>query len=243
MIQITFFHLLIKKSKKYSYAASFGFENLPENMLDNYKSLLEDFQAISVREQSAQSIVKKILARVIPVVLDPVFLLTKQEWELLASKTRVIKEKYILVYELMSSKTLFDFALKLQAETGYKIVSISNAKHNRKNVISRGTDRPEIFLNYIKNAEYIVTNSFHGTAFSIIFNKQFSVEYLKGSMNSLNTRISDLLNNYGLENRIIGGDDIYNQIIYKSEDNKNKRYINSIEFIKQMLEEHNDTCV
>lgn len=84
---------------------------------------------------------------------DPVFLLDKEEWDRIIPLGQAIKDKYILVYELMPSESLFKFALKLQHETGYKIICISTKKQKMNNVIFKGTDRPETFLNYIKNAE------------------------------------------------------------------------------------------
>lgn len=140
-----FLNFVNDSSKKTAYAASLGFGSLPDKYVEEYRNLLSDFRAISVREKSAQQILKDILKKEVPVMPDPVFLLDKEEWDRIIPSGQTIKDKYILVYELMPSESLFKFALKLQHETGYKIIRISTKKQKMNNVIFRGTDRPETF--------------------------------------------------------------------------------------------------
>lgn len=191
------------RSRKFSYAASFGFSELAQEYILPYRELLEDFSGISVREASGAKLAGKILGIPnIPVTVDPVLLLRPQDWNV---QTRPIKEKYIFIYELMPSDDVVKFALALAQKHDLKIIRTTNTlqrpSHKRiKNVFGIS---PQTFLEYINNAEYVVTNSFHGTAFSILFNKQFYVCRLTDTMTPLNARLDDLLALCGLEDRVV----------------------------------------
>ena len=189
---------------KNSYAASFGFDEVPLEYEDEYKTLLQGFNNISVREKSGQGIVKKLLNRDADIVLDPTFLLTKEEWRK-SFCNKKINQKYILVYAFHISDNMRRFLDRLSNEKGLPIIVLMPMPDPRNidridNAIYRCSVSPETWVNYFYNAEYIVTNSFHGAAFSINLNKKFFVELKNDNRNS---RITDMLNDFGLNDRYL----------------------------------------
>lgn len=204
------------KNKKASYAASFGVKKIPEEYRQKYKDLLKDFSFLSVREKQGAQLLKDLISREAEVVLDPTLLLSKEEWYNLAKKSFKPHLKYILVYAFGRSSNIFNLANHISKKTGYKIVYISNTYNKNLKIYYVKSAGPEEFLDLFKNAEYIITNSFHGTAFSINFNKQFFIEMLPESL-GVNSRLEDLLKLFGLQNRIITSSDadIINEINYE----------------------------
>ena len=185
------------ETKKYSYAASFGGAELPEQQVPFFKEYLSKFRYISVREKTGQDICKKQLDLSAEVVLDPTLLLTKGEW---AERfhIQIKNKKYILVYAFEKSKALTAVAKRMAKLTGLPIynISISTKDFFGNKVIKNAGPKEWVELFY--NAAFIVTDSFHGTAFSINFNKPF---YAFASNNRA-SRIVDLLETLGLQNRL-----------------------------------------
>jgi len=191
-----------EKSKKATYAASFGISSIPNEYRQRYYNLLRDFDNILIREKQGVDIIRELLCKEAKVVLDPTLLVSKEEWYSLAKGNQFNRKKYILVYAFGGSKYIMDLAKNISKQTGYQIICISNTYKksiNTKYVKSAG---PEEFLGLFKNAEYIVTNSFHGTAFSINFNKQFFTELLPES-HGTNSRLQDILDLFDLRHRQI----------------------------------------
>lgn len=187
----TFFLNFVKDGKKKNaYAASFGTEKLFEDDPFDYKTLLADFNSISVREKSGVDIVVSESGRKAQVTLDPTLLLSKEEWKPAVGK-RPIKEKYIFVYYIRESKDLLNYAGKLSEKTGYKVI---NAKNSKEFFLKCS---PSDFLAWIYYAEYFVTNSFHGTVFSLLFNKKFAIELDNGK--TVNNRSKELLELVGVD--------------------------------------------
>lgn len=175
-------------NKKCSYAASFGVKKLPSKYEKNYQRLLKQFSYISVREESASQLMDELVGVSCDVVIDPTLLLSAEEWEKVAI-TPKLKEKYIFLYQASASKKMLSFAKKLQKKTGLKIVTAPFPMGYPGKFTADIKCGPQRWLGYIKNAEYIVTDSFHGTVFSIIFEKQLFV-----CLNDYSTRIINLLN-------------------------------------------------
>ena len=194
-----------KEIKRVSYAASIGSDELDAKYKEQMISLISNLDAISVRESSAKTELDKYIDKPISVVTDPVFLMTSKQWKEELALTDKCNEKYIFVYLVVSSQEVVDIVNKISEQTGYPIYC--NKKDDRyKNVgcIMQDVD-PRKFVELIKNAEYIISNSFHATAFSIIFQRKFFVVPHK----TLNARISDLLEMVGLEARqIVKPDDL-----------------------------------
>ena len=204
-------------SKKNSYAASFGFEEIPQELVGSFRDMLKDYNQMSVREMQGAEIIKHLLNKEIPVVLDPTLLVSKEEWHVI-SDPYTKHNDYILVYGFSGSNRLVDFAYDLSKKTGCKIIQIANPYFKKANVRYERAASPERFLGLIENAKYIVTNSFHGTAFSINLNKQFFVELLPPP-ETVNSRLEHILDTFDLRSRqIIDGknNSIFSDINYWS---------------------------
>ena len=200
---------------KISYSTSFGISKIPEKYNELYDKFLKRINHLSVREESGVKIVKDITGLDAKLVCDPTMLLTKEEWNDVATKERMVKDKYILCYFLGSNIKHRKFAEKLKEATGFKIVSLNHADEYVK-YSDEFCDYalydvgPKEWINLVKNAEYVCTDSFHGTVFSLIFNKIFFTfrRYVTENKVATNSRIDGLLDIAG-ENkeRIITGDE------------------------------------
>lgn len=192
--------------KKYAYAASFGFDKLDDEYKASYKQLLQDYQRISVREAQGAEIVRDLLGTPADVVLDPTLLLDKQSWLEVAECSDIMRRvpsQYILLYVFELTPSLKDYILGLSAKTGLKIVWIQAAMSQKlPNTIRLFTASPEDFVALMAGAAYVVTNSFHGTAFAINFEKEFHTELLPEHY-GVNSRIEHLLNTLGTSRQVL----------------------------------------
>lgn len=195
----TFFLNFVKnKKKRINYAASFGTTNISKKFYGNYRKLLNNFFYFNLREKSGQHFINKLIKKKSNHVLDPVFLINRKEWLKLIKK-KESNEKYILVIQGSLSNKLLKHAQELKKIKKIKIVYIPfpfGLDINNFNILLNIS--PEDWLSYILNAEIILTDSFHATAFSIIFNKNFYVALTTNS-----TRITDLLKLFNIKNRIL----------------------------------------
>ena len=181
---------------KFSYAASIGNAALTEDRKAPLKYWLPKLDAISVREQSAVHVISEIAEKTVASVLDPVFLLKPEDWEMIAADP-IDNEKYIFVYNILNNPKIDKTAKDLSEKTSLPIKTISYS-----NGVSAG---PREFVGLIRNAEYVISDSFHGTVFSIIFGKQFYTFPIDKihSEYSRNIRITDLLVKFGLSDRFV----------------------------------------
>ena len=190
---------------KYSYAASMAVESVDKTTLKSYMELLSDYRSISVRERTAQKILS--FRDDVKLVLDPTFLLSKEEW-LKITSPKIIKEKYCFAYFLGSSLSARNEALKCAHSIGAKLVSIPFLNNSYRKCDSKFGDirlsniGPQDFLSLIYNAECIFTDSFHAICLSYIFKKDFYV-FKRNARNDMNSRISDILLTLELENRYV----------------------------------------
>ncbi len=190
-----------KGNKKYiSYAASMETTTLDNNT--SYKNLLNSFDAISVREENIQALLTPYTNLTIQHVLDPTLMASSKIWESFPSKTRN-KDKYVVVYQVAENKNTIRIARHIAKQIGAKVkILVARIGRNTSEKFQDAT--PEEFVDTIRNAACIVTTSFHGTAFSVIFNRPFYTIKLN---NGWDTRSSSLLNSIGLKNRIIDKND------------------------------------
>lgn len=194
-------NLNINNIKRISYASSMGnaqFSNKEdvEKLIKN----LKQYDHLAVREQAGKEFLKQYLNNEIEVVLDPTLLLSKEEWLSVAKELKT-KEEYILFYTVKENEDIFKITNKLSEITNLKIITFRRTNGKLKNVLeNRYTKGPSEFIETFKNAKYIITSSFHGTVFSILFNKPFFVNY--GGKE--NKRIESLLKVLGIDNRLIG---------------------------------------
>lgn len=197
---------------KISYATSFGISKIPEEYKELYSYFLKRIDNISVREANALNLVKDISGREAKLVCDPTLLLTKEQWMDIQNSKRIIKDKYIFCYFLGSNLEHRKFVERLKEKTGYKIVSINHCDEYVKysdefaDYIPYDVG-PGEFLNYIRNAEYVCTDSFHGTVFSLINNTKFFTfrRFSNKTKMSTNSRVVSLLNIVDLQERLICG--------------------------------------
>lgn len=198
--------------RKLAYAASFGKTAFNDRTIADYRQMLTDYDKIAVREKSAVALLKEWgLNNCIGQVLDPTLLLDKEEWKRLLIKESDAKkydgEKYILVYQIHNDFKLSNYAKSIAKHTGLKLLRVNPYFHQK----FRGgkficcPDLSE-FLALINNASCIITDSFHGTCFSINFGKQF-IEILPN--NATGTRNQSILELTGLSNRILHDFDDY----------------------------------
>lgn len=166
-----------KGTKKISYAASFSVDKLPQNVKDYYKKCLSDIESISVREEKGCELVEQIIGKKPTLVLDPTLLLSKNDWSEIIEETENYG-KYIFCYFLGSDGAYREKATAFAKEKGYIIVTLPHLNGIVKADKEFGDKRlfnvsPGQLLSLIKNSEYVMTDSYHISVFSIIYEKQF----------------------------------------------------------------------
>lgn len=193
---------------KVSWASSFGVSKIPWYQKSRTKKFLKRIENISVRENRGAEIVKELTDREVPVLMDPVFVFDKAEWNELVPCETPEWDNYIFCYFLGDNPEHRKAAKELSKKTGLKIVTMRHLDRYIESDESFGDYapydvNPVRFLNILRNATYICTDSFHGTAFSVIFEKKFMVfdRYSDTSSNSKNSRIESVCKNLGIENR------------------------------------------
>ena len=189
----------LSQTKRVSYAASFSVEYISDADKEFVKGMLAKMNRISVREYQGVDILKSLDIKNGVKVLDPVFLLDRNYWETFMHKGS--EKDYILIYDFEGSDLMKRVALYFKRKKGWKIYSINDALprlYADKNFTKVG---PQDFLSLIYNCSMFLSNSFHGTAFAVYFNKPFYVFGLKGI--SLNSRMESLLRSVDLKDRFI----------------------------------------
>ena len=169
-----------KGARKISYASSFGVSQIDKSLHERFRDLLNNIDVISVRETSGQDLVKLLTGRHAELVADPTLLLTKQEWGKYMAEYPSMPKRYVLIYQLSDSVAIVRLAKRIAEEKGLPVFRIcKRAFGERKdggvtNILDAG---PAEFLWLIAHAEYVVTNSFHGTAFSVNFSIPFFINF------------------------------------------------------------------
>ena len=225
----SYFLDFVKISKKVSYAASFGASSCSNQIVE---SMLKDYYRISVRETSGQKIIKQILGVDVPVVLDPTLLLDRNDWADIFNLN--FREDYVLVYEVLTGDSLFEQAKDFAKEKGLELICITSSNRIRFGATIIKDAGPIEWLELFAGARYVFTNSFHGLAFSLNFNKQFFVELLPPPAKT-NTRIIELLKKTNLVCRDSSKANKLDNIDYKiinsilnKEKNTSLNYLNSL---------------
>lgn len=243
-----FFNLLFVDDnvRKVAYASSFGVSVIPNFQRKATGAYLDRFYRIGVREVKGKEIVDNLSHQKAEVVADPTMLLSPEEWieEIKDSKVKDT-EPYIFCYFLGTNMEAREAANKLQKETGYKIVTLRHMDEYVPSDEEFGDEAPydvdpNDFLKYISGAAYVLTDSFHCSAFSIQFKRNFMTFYRfkSSSKGSRNSRIDSLLGTFGLQDRLYQGDimKVMDDIDYNTVHEKLKAYREkSIEFLKESL--------
>lgn len=195
---VTYFLKFVNNVKKIAYAGSFGKTNFNTHIKNEYKLMLSDYSKIAVRENSAKKIVEEMLSTKVDQVLDPTLLITANEW--LEYIKKDINTNYVLIYQLHANRKMDEYAKELAKRKNLPLIRITPSLHH---VLRGGKVKflPElgVFLSYIKNATYMITDSFHGTAFAI----NFGIQFINVSPGETATRNISILELTELENRMI----------------------------------------
>ena len=221
--------------KKVAYAPSFGISKFDEAITRKIDCYVKDFDFLSCREAAGAEYLSSIVGHEVPVVVDPVLLHDADEWGKVAASP-TIKSNYIFIYDLNGAENLIMIAKKIQKETKLPIVCLTRNRLKMYPVEKQIYDAgPAEFVGWIKDASYVVTDSFHGTVFSMIFSKQF---FTFIALEKTSSRIKNILEKVGLKNRIIMKTDIdgfdflsfkkYDKIDLQQLSADSKQYIQSI---------------
>ena len=194
--------------RKISYASSFGVKNIPWYQKKRTAAFLNRLDFISMRENRGSEIVKELTGKDVPTILDPVFMFDKEGWERLIPVKREIAEPYIFAYFLGETAEHRKVVEKAAKKLGCKIIALRHLDQyvpNDENFgdIALYDVAPDRFLNLLRGASYVCTDSFHGSCFSIIHRNPFVTfnRYADGSKHSKNSRIDTLCGNLGLQER------------------------------------------
>lgn len=194
------------KTVKISYAASLAVSSSHSQLSDNiFREYLPEFDFISIREKVHEEYIQSFADVRVETVVDPTLLLARDEYDPIIPKTTLCDEKYILFYFLTHDPNAIDIANMMARKYGYKLIHYfadmpKRLFHDNSDEFS--FTGPEEFLWYVKNAELVFTNSFHGTVFSILFEKPFYTYTAKREMLSRVIYLTEML---GLESRRLTG--------------------------------------
>lgn len=199
-------------SKRISYAASFATEDVAEELKPFVRRMLQNFDTVSIREQCSLPLLASLGRTDGIAVCDPVFLLTRIQWEDLLPQNR-IHEKYLLVYDTEFSPKVKEIAKRIAKEKKLKIYNVSASRIGYADK-DMWASSPMGFVQLIRDASYVVSNSFHASAFSIIFERDFCVI---NRSEGINERMKSLLSNFELEERLVSAysEKILNPIDYQ----------------------------
>jgi len=217
------------EARKVAYAPSFGVNQFSDDDKEYIKRLLADFDALSCRESDGAQLMSSLLDRDVPQVLDPVFLLSDDEWRTVEIQPE-IKQKYVFVYCLKDTKRLLKYAKKNYPGMTVVLLSPNDLRFYSgcRHFYYPG---PREFIGLIDHAEVVVTDSFHGTVFSILFNKEFRTVITRPEVS---VRIVSLLSTLGLSSNLVSENDPQPF----TEDGKNtlaRMRTISMEYLKQSL--------
>lgn len=191
-----------------SYASSFGVSKIENNSIANRIKLgLSSIKTISVRESSGVNLVKELTGRTAQLVCDPTLLLNKSEWTMFMKPVSNMPQRYVLIYQLSESDAIVKLATRIGKQEQipvYRIYKRAFKVKKDKGVVNILNAGPSEFLSLITNASFIITNSFHGTAFSINFDVPFYTVVSAKKKN--NNRMESLLDYVGLGKRIVKDD-------------------------------------
>lgn len=194
--------------RKISYASSFGVRRIPWYQKKRTAMFLNRIEYISMREDRGREIVKELTGREVPTILDPVFMFDRAGWEKLIPVRQEINEPYIFAYFLGKTLEYRAAVKKAGRELGCKVVALRHLDQYVPEDESFGDIAlydvgPDKFLNLLRGANYVCTDSFHGACFSIIHRKNFVIfnRYAEGARYSKNSRIDTLCESLGLQER------------------------------------------
>lgn len=191
------------RGKKISFATSLGITELRDNEKSNFKKWLEQYDGISVREHQAKELLFSFVDKEIEQVADPTFLISPDAWRSVAVLPDM-EQSYILLFTLSHNPTMLEYAQKLSATSGKRLVVLGQIQPSPKNdgYLAVTDAGPREFMGYIQQAEMVLTDSFHCTVFSLLLGTRNFYTYIAPT-NRRGSRIEDLLSTFGLESHLL----------------------------------------
>jgi hypothetical protein len=237
----------VKGAKKIAYAPSFGARKIGDytNDIEKYNKFLKSFSALSIRENNGQKWINEMINKMVPVLLDPTLLLKKEDYDLIEDSSLTTKEKYIFFYSPSFDRGICKYIKSIAEKYKLKVITWSTKSYHVKLIKTFGFELPKyespaIYLNMIKNAELVMTTSYHGTIFSTIFQKKF-ITIKNGDMYGNDDRVITLLSQLDLMDRLIpyDFDDSYDYLTSIDYSNYEKKLVElreqSINYLKNSL--------
>lgn len=204
---------------KISYATSFGLNEIRSDQRDIATRFLSRIQHLSCREASGARIIKELTAKEAKVVCDPTMLLSKSEWDSFIPQEKIVQGEYIFFYLVGRSKAHREYIRKIAKLTSCKVVGVLHGagyvRGDEWYVDEYPADvGPFEFLNLIKHAKLVCTDSYHGCVFSIIFQKELLVfkRFSDNDKMSTNSRVTGLLDRFMISDRLV---EDYSQVVFK----------------------------
>lgn len=185
--------------KNVAYAASAGGYKFTCDDVKKIEDLLSRFYKISVREESLKNIILKLRPGSVEQVLDPVLLANSENFKSITHSSIKMK-KYVLVYQVVEDPKTMRIAKHIAKQFGCDVIELTARISFSLSTSKDQSAAPQKFVSYFNNAEYVVTTSFHGTVFSILFGRPF---YVVGLNPEHDNRSKSLLTSLGLENRLV----------------------------------------
>lgn len=221
-----------QSSTKASYAASFAAAEIADGWSDKLADWISDLDYVSVREGSGLDILRKLGITRGYQVMDPVFLLDASAWSRFSGQWKnPVRQPYVLLYDFDRSREMADFAGEIARKNGWQLISFLKNPYIKKDFSDEG---PIAFVSLICGAKAVVSNSFHATAFSLIFHKEF---WVFDREEGINARMRDLMKLVGVEGRIASKKRRNDEIDYDTvQDNIDRVEKISKDYLEMVLE-------
>lgn len=237
------------KTRRISYAPSMGVNAIPKDVIPEIKRSVSKFDTISVREEKAAELLEPFMKSKPTVAVDPTLLLSEKEWNDQFNKRKPEIDKYVLAFFLNDEMTHLKATRKFAKKHSYKLIVVPyKGMTYLQNADIRADAGLEDLLNLIRNAEYVITDSFHITVFSIIYKKQFFTfqRFKEDAFTSQNIRVINLLTMTNLIARMLPYQSTFikelDEISYENHCTELKNEIqNSKEFLKMAVKNRNET--
>lgn len=228
------FLTFVPSYKRAAIAASFSVTKIPEDRIREYKTFINEIPYITVRENSGACIIRDLCDRVVPVILDPTLIVDPDLWKSISKKpVRQLPKKYVVDYMLGNSVN--DNVIKEWAsKNGAEIVELKKGSQWYRTA-------PDEFLYILEHAEYIFTDSYHGTIFSIIFEKPFKNIVRQDNNISMHTRFETLYSSLGIEQQVVTSSDTninvdYTNVTQRIQNERNR----SLKIIRDIFRDYCD---
>ena len=199
----------VKNAKKIAYSPSFGAKNIMDycSNPEKYREMINNFDVLSIRENNGKKWIKELCNKDVDVLLDPTLLLNVDDYKKLEYNNFNPKGKYIFFYSPSFNRNICKYVKQIADKYNLKVITWSAKSYYLKMIKSFGFElaefeNPSMYLSLIKNAELVMTTSYHGTIFSTIYRKKFIV-IKNGGMYGNDDRVKTLLKQINMQNRLM----------------------------------------